>query len=284
MTATCHNFLRYSSYDAAAVNHGGPGTGEAPKGQGQQENAEMDALEARGPGHGLRVCRIAVLPVLPRTDLVHICRLVKQQDFDPVTPFRADFTPGTLLSVGKSRDRVAMEAATFLDGNLTTVTQAKVPDVVLDLNLNAAATGEGTGVNFSSNEDLKAALVLSDINVLTLSLDRVRDRVKGNTRVEEALERNPSDLFVILKALQVGKIRLKFNDARKISAKIQSVTDRLKVTFGLSGALDRSDTVQSNAPMILGIVWQGSTNSSTCFNFACFTAPLWCCWGQCSTD
>ena len=27
---------------------------------------------------------------------------VKEQDFDPVTPFRSDFTPGTLLSIGKS--------------------------------------------------------------------------------------------------------------------------------------------------------------------------------------
>jgi hypothetical protein len=27
---------------------------------------------------------------------------VKQQDFDPVTPFRSDLTPGTLLSVGNT--------------------------------------------------------------------------------------------------------------------------------------------------------------------------------------
>jgi Caspase domain len=177
---------------------------------------------------------------------------VKQQDFDPVTPFRSDYTPGTLLSIGKYRDRIAMEAGTFLEGNQQSVTRAKVPDVVLNLKLNASTTGEGGGAKIIGSEELKAALELSDISVLTLPLNRVRDRVKGNTRVMDALAKNPADLFVILEALQVGKIRLTFNDAREAAAKVQSLTKQLRATFGLSGSLDQSGTVQSSGPLILG--------------------------------
>lgn len=177
---------------------------------------------------------------------------VKQQEFDPVTPFRSDFTPGTLLSVGQNRDRVAMAASTFLDGDMSGVSHAKLPDVVLNLKLESNATGEGGGAKFSGVEELKATLELSNVDVLTLPLDRVRDRVKGNTRIENALATNPANLFVILEALQVGNVRLTFNDARKASAKLQNVTDWARATFGLSGALDQRGTIQSNGPLILG--------------------------------
>lgn len=145
-----------------------------------------------------------------------------------------------------------MDASTFLDGNMATVSRAKVPDVVLNLKLNADATGEAGGAKFTGNEEMKAALELSDINVLTLPLDRIRDHVKGNTRIEDALAKSPADLFVILEALQVGKIRLTFNDARKAAAKVQNVTDWLRATFGLSAVLDQSGSIQSNGPLTLG--------------------------------
>ncbi len=177
---------------------------------------------------------------------------VKQQDFDPLTPFRSDFMPGTLLSVGKYRDRVAMESAAFLDGNTQLVSRAKLPNVALDLKLNANVTAEGGGSKFTGAEDLKAVLELSNIELLTLPLDRVRDRVKGNARIEGALANNPANLFVILEALQVGTLRLTFNDARKAAAKAQSVNEWLRATFGLSAALDQSGTIQSNAALILG--------------------------------
>src|ERR1700730_17214702 len=64
---------------------------------------------------------------------------VRQQDFDPVRPFRSDFLPGTLLTVGKTRDRVAMASSVFLGSQSDVVSRATLPSVTLKLKLTANA-------------------------------------------------------------------------------------------------------------------------------------------------
>jgi hypothetical protein len=177
---------------------------------------------------------------------------VRQQDFDPVRPFRSDFEPGTLLSVGKLRDRVAMTSASFLEGQTGVVSQASLPNVTLTLKLNAKAEAGGTGAEVGGGEDLNASMELSNLQVLTLPLEKVKDGVQKSSRVEEALTDHPDDLFVILEALRVGKMRLSFHDESEAKAKAKSATDWVKATFGTSAGLDQSGTIQLDAPLILG--------------------------------
>ncbi len=177
---------------------------------------------------------------------------VRQQDFDPVRPFRSDFLPGTLLAVGKTRDRVAMESRAFLEGQPDAVTRASLPNVRLKLKLKANAKAGGNAAEIGGNEDLNASVELSSVELLTLPLAKVKDLVRANSRVSEALGSHPDDLFVILEALKVGKMRLVFNDASEVSAKAKSLTDWVKATFGTAANLDQSGTVQSEAPLVLG--------------------------------
>lgn len=177
---------------------------------------------------------------------------VRQQDFDPVRPFRSDFVPGTLLTVGKTRDRVAMASSVFLDGQSAAVSHATLPDITLKLRLKAHANAGTSTAEIKGGEDLNASLELSNLELLTLSLDKVKDGVRANSRVSDALTNHPDDLFVILEALKVGKMHLAFRDASEVSAKAQSVTDWVKATFGTSANLDQSGTIQSDVPLILG--------------------------------
>jgi hypothetical protein len=93
---------------------------------------------------------------------------------------------------------------------------------------------------------------LSNLELLTLPLNKVKDRVRVNLRVGEALSSHPDDLFVILEALKVGKMQVVFRDASDVSAKGKSVTDWVKATFGPAASLDQSGTIQSDAPLVLG--------------------------------
>jgi hypothetical protein len=177
---------------------------------------------------------------------------VKQQDFDPVRPFRSDFLPGTLLTVGKTRDRVAMASSVFLDSGQGAVSHASLPNVTLKLKLKAAANAEGNAGAIGGGEDLNASIELSNLELLTLPLNQVKDRVRANSRVGEALANHPDDLFVILEALEVGKMQLVFRDASEVRAKAKSISDWVKATFGSTANLDQSGTIQSDAPLILG--------------------------------
>jgi len=177
---------------------------------------------------------------------------VRQQDFDPVRPFRSDFLPGTLVAVGKTRDRVAMESTVFLEGQPDAVARASLPNVTLKLKFKANANAAANAAEISGNEDLNVAVDLSNVELLTLPLAKVKDGVRANSRVSEALASHPDDLFVILEALKVGKIRLVFHDASGVSAKAQSLTDWVKATFGSAANLDQSGTIQSEAPLVLG--------------------------------
>jgi hypothetical protein len=60
-------------------------------------------------------------------------------------PFRSDFLPGTLLTIGKSRDRVAMASSVFLDGQSNVVSHAALPNVTLRLNPSLWGLVEGAG-------------------------------------------------------------------------------------------------------------------------------------------
>jgi hypothetical protein len=162
------------------------GTNSNPQKKAYQEFVEVALVG----GHHLACACIAGIFILfhkAPASSSSVADWVTQQDFDPVIPFRSDFTPGTLLRVGKYRDRVAMESGAFLDGNTQMVLRAKLPNVALNLKLNANITAETSGSKFTGTEDLKAVLELSDLELLTLPLDRVRDRVKGNARIESAL-------------------------------------------------------------------------------------------------
>jgi len=144
---------------------------------------------------------------------------VRQQDFDPVRPFRSDFLPGTLLTVGKTRDRVAMVSSAFLNGQSSAVSHATLPDITLQLKLKANANAGVSSAEIKGGEDLNASLELSDLELLTLPLDKVKDSVRANSRVGDALTNHPDDLFVILEALKVGNMHLVFHDASEASAK-----------------------------------------------------------------
>lgn len=177
---------------------------------------------------------------------------VRQQDFDPVHPFRSDFLPGTLLTVGKTRDRVAMVSTAFLSGQSSAVSHAKLPDITLRLKLKANASAGASAGEIKGGEDLNASLELSNLELLTLPLDKVKDSVRANSRIADALTNHPDDLFVILEALRVGKMHLAFRDASDVGAKAKSVTDWVKATFGTTASLDQSGTIQSDDPLILG--------------------------------
>jgi hypothetical protein len=177
---------------------------------------------------------------------------VRQQNFDPVRPFRSDFLPGTLVAVGQSRDRVAMASSEFLIGQTGVVSQASLPNTTLTIKLKASADTSAGTTQLGGGEDLNASVVLSNVELLTLPLDKVRDGVRHNTRIEQALTDHPDDLFVILEALRVGKMQLVFRDASDAKVKAKSVTDWVQATFGASAGLDQSGTVQSDAPLILG--------------------------------
>lgn len=177
---------------------------------------------------------------------------VRQQDFDPVRPFRSDFLPGTLLAVGKTRDRVAMESTAFLEGQQGSLARASLPNVTLKLKLRASANAGGNTAQLGGNEDLNASLELSSVELLTLPLAKVKDLVRANSRLSESLASHPDDLFVILEALKVGKMRLVFHDASEVSAKAKSLSDWVRATFGSSANLDQSGTIQSEAPLVLG--------------------------------
>jgi len=188
---------------------------------------------------------------------------VRQQDFDPVHPFRSDFLPGTLLTVGKTRDRVAMASSVFLNGQNGAVSQATLPNITLRLKLKANANAGASAIEIGGGEDLNASLELSNLELLTLPLDKVKDGVRHNSRVGEALTNHPDDLFVILEALKVGKMQLVFHDASDVKAKAKGATDWVKATFGSSAGLDQSGTIQSDAPLILGTRMGRLTEAST---------------------
>jgi len=143
---------------------------------------------------------------------------VRQQDFDPVRPFRSDFLPGTLLTVGKTRDRVAMASSVFLGGEDDSVSHATLPNITLKLKLKANVTAGASAAELGGNQDLEASIELSNLELLTLPLDRVKDSVRGNARVGDALTNHPDDLFVVLEALQVGKMKLVFRDTSDVRA------------------------------------------------------------------
>jgi hypothetical protein len=167
-------------------------------------------------------------------------------------PFRSDFLPGTLLTVGKTRDRVAMASSVFLNGRSSVVLNATLPDITLKLKLKANANAGARAAEIKGGEDLNASLELSGLELLTLPLDKVKDSVRANSRVSDALTNHPDDLFVILEALKVGKMHLAFRDASEVSVKAKSITDWVKATFGTAANLDQSGTIQSDAPLILG--------------------------------
>jgi hypothetical protein len=145
-----------------------------------------------------------------------------------------------------------MVSAAFLAGQSAAVSHAKLPDITLRLKLKANANAGASAAEIKGGEDLNASIELSDLDLLTLPLDKVKDSVRTNSRVSDALANHPDDLFVILEALKVGKMHLAFRDASDVSARAKSVTDWVRVTFGTAANLDQSGTIQSDAPLILG--------------------------------
>jgi hypothetical protein len=145
-----------------------------------------------------------------------------------------------------------MASSEFLGGHTSGVSQASLPNITLTLKLKASANANAGAAQIGGGEDLNASLELSNVELLTLPLDKVRDGVQHNTRIQQALSDHPDDLFVILEALKVGKMRLVFRDASDAKAKATTVTEWVKATFGGSAFLDQSGTVQSDAPLILG--------------------------------
>ncbi|MGB7284753.1 MAG: hypothetical protein WBE13_20975, partial [Candidatus Acidiferrum sp.] len=156
-----------------------------------------------------------------------------------------------------------MASSAFLGSQSDVVSHAKLPSVTLKLKLKANANAEGNTAAIGGNEDLNASIELSSLELLTLPLNKVKDSVQTNSRVGDALASHPDDLFVILEALKVGKMRLVFRDASEVSAKAKSFTDWVKATFGTSANLDQSGTIESDAPLVLGTRMARLSEAST---------------------
>ena len=127
-----------------------------------------------------------------------------------------------------------MASSVFLDGQAAAVFHATLPDITLKLKLKANANTGTSTAEIKGGEDLSASLELSNLELLTLPLDKVKDGVQANSRVSDALINHPDDLFVIPEALKVGKMHLAFRDASEVGAKAQSVTDWMNALATMS--------------------------------------------------
>jgi hypothetical protein len=145
-----------------------------------------------------------------------------------------------------------MESTAFLEGHQDSVARSSLPNVTLKLKFKANANAAGNTAQLGGNEDLNASLELSSVELLTLPLAKVKDVVSANSRLSGALASHPDDLFVILEALKVGKMRLVFHDASEVSAKAKSLSEWVRATFGAAANLDQSGTIQSDSPLVLG--------------------------------
>lgn len=188
---------------------------------------------------------------------------VKAQNYEPLRPMRSAFVPGTLmqLSAGQ-RDRMAMAAGDFLGEMKDPLVVNKLPDMTLKVTFSAGghagvasmqasdirpATGDA-----AAKADLRATLMLSEVETLTLPLDKLKDLVSANKRVQEALRDSPDNLFVVLESLRVGKLEFRFDD--KVDANLlASLSENvLKPTFAGDLSVAADGAVRSSTPLVVG--------------------------------